>query len=174
MGVIIKLETINGILEALNKIGLELTKNDFEIVLVSTDTLKKFYRTYNIVLGYQKGKTIYLNNEYKLEDIVYVIAHELAHVWQVKNGLVKELSRVAYWEGFADWVSYKVCEFLGYTEQQQTILDTSLNNTYLKCLMFIYLEEHSNTKSVIRYVLTHKNINREEVYKWLKVQQVVK
>jgi hypothetical protein len=165
---------IKRVITAFKKIGLELNDADFNVELVSQRTLQKFYRTKNNVLGYQKGNTVYIDNNYNLEDVVYVLAHELAHIWQVKNGLVKELNRIDYWEGFADWVAYKICNMLGYSKQEEIILKTSLDNTFLKCLMFIYLEEHSSTKDVISYVLTHKNINKKGVILWLKTVAVGK
>jgi hypothetical protein len=67
--------------------------------------------------GIRRG--IYVQNGLPRTLLLQIAAHEFAHAWQGENcPLLRDLT---IREGFAEWVSYKVLEAYGFTQQQERI-----------------------------------------------------
>lgn len=68
---------------------------------------------------------VYISSEKDEEETAYILAHELAHIWQdwkAPGSLVRNSKLV---EGFAEWVAYKTCLNLGYDKAASKALENT-------------------------------------------------
>lgn len=113
------------IIPKLFKTKLEMTINNLADVHIDGD---RFANT-NVVGLYALGKNqIYITDQLTEAFCVQILAHELAHNWQFTGNIHPSIlsedlpaNGLIVIEGFAEWVSYKICDLLGLQEQMKGI-----------------------------------------------------
>jgi len=113
------------VIPKLFKTKLEMTINNLADVHIDGD---RFTNTNVVGLYALGGNQIYITDKLTEAFCVQILAHELAHNWQFTGNihssmLSEELpaNGLIVIEGFAEWVSYKICDLLGLHEQMKGI-----------------------------------------------------
>lgn len=73
-------------------------------------------------------RTIYIQRGQRLQTVMAVIAHEIAHAWQSEQCLDPASLTPLLSEGFAEWVAYRILDEVGGQSQQETM--RTQNNIY--------------------------------------------
>lgn len=141
------------------KLGLEAKVSEKHIILTDSKTLKAM-STHNAEYIPKSGiaglhryidgiSYIYVLKGQSPESTLETLAHEYAHAWQAINCPLRQSLR--FREGFAEWVSYKVLLYKGYTVYVNRKLSggDSIYNAGLKKML--KLEKNIGTSNIINY-----------------------
>jgi len=147
------------------RLGLETNVSEKNIVLTDSRTLKSMsahnteYIPKNGIAGLHRCingvSYIYLLRGQSPESALETLAHEYAHAWQAYNCPPRQ--SLVFREGFAEWVSYKVLLYKGYTVYVNRKLkgSDSIYGDGLKKML--KLEKSIGSSNMVNYVKYHNN-----------------
>jgi len=101
--------------------------------------------------GIRRG--IYIQTGLPRTLLIQIAAHEFAHAWQAENCPL--ISEQLLHEGFAEWVSYRILGYYGYTQQQNQMIQRT--DIYGRGLNWaLQVEAQSGIEGVINTCLNPK------------------
>lgn len=117
-----------------------------EVVVVSPQRLKALKG--EPALGLYEDGVIYLNEDLTRREALGVLAHEYGHAWQYQTRSDIDRVETLLFEGFAEWLSYRVLAEAGDTEGTASVMrDTSIYGRGAR--WFLSLEKREGVDGVL-------------------------